>query len=150
MVGNVYVPTPTVPVSEMELKEFETSIGATIPRTYRQFLVVFGATYMPECPKIRCIEDDEGEPVLEELSKLYGGKSEGDRPNLWNSLEMYRGRVPGDTIPIGENSGGIQFCIAVRGPSRGKIFLYDEQGGDLVYLAADSFEDFIERLQIGL
>lgn len=100
------------------------------------------------------------------LSAFYGGKEAGTY-SLANALEAYKRRMPDTMIPIADDGGGNQICFGIKGKEHGKVYYWDHHNewdeqdfledygepmpADVkfqnVYLIAESFEDFIRRLE---
>ena len=74
------------------------------------------------------------------------------------AVEDYRGRLPSDVIPIGDDPYGNLICLGVRGGNRGAVYFWDhedeldEEGlskldyGNM-YKLADGFEEFVDKLK---
>ena len=132
----------TVPLGGSEVSEFEGMIGERFPEEYRKFLLDIGGAFLQAwvCP----IEIRQEYGDREILEILYGGKADATY-DLWTVHSRYKDRLPDSVIIIGENLCGDQFCMAIKGPERGKIYFWDHETAK-VYLTANSFEDFLNRL----
>lgn len=158
-----------LPLSASELADVEELIGTTLPDTYRAFLLCYGASAFRRLVQFRSIV-----PLPPHISRngtdyidaLYG--MEPETYNLKKSIRIFKGRMPGSVIPIGSNGGGNQICLGVSGEERGKVFYWDRHNEfdeeeyledheppvppellhQNVHLVADSFEDFLQRLEI--
>ena len=109
-------------MNEKEVTYFEKQLGADLPKVYRKFLLEIGGVAIYEVG-VRPIE--RREPFYEDwlIEILYGGAD--DKPyDLWSRTAVYKDRIPGRMIPIGENLFGDQFCLAIQGPDRGKIYFW--------------------------
>lgn len=138
-------PGPPVPVPEAEILEFEAAIGTPLPAFYRQFLKEVGGSAISAQISLLIYEFPEYAKM--ELPILLGGRHDAST-DIWGGLQLVKeGRVPANTIPIGDDFFGVKYCLAIRGDDLGKIFLYDESGGEVVCLVANSFEDLLERLE---
>ena len=132
----------TLPLSETEIAEFEALVGAKLPIEYRQFLLeVGGASFNAS---IWPIEPREDYSDRELFDILFGGKGE-KHYDLWSAYARHNDVVPAQMIPIGENLFGDQFCLAVKGAERGKVFFWCHDEARIC-LTAESFEDFLNRL----
>ena len=135
-----YGPAP-MPVCEDEIVAFEAAIGTRLPDSYRQFLLEIGsACFGATCvwPIETCYGDRE------HFNTSYGGREE-ETNGLWWNRAMFADRITEPLIPIGGDGYGDQFCLAVTGRDCGKIFFWC-MGEGKNYLAADSFDDFLNRL----
>jgi hypothetical protein len=138
------LPRPPEPITEMEIAAFEAAIAVKLPDDHRQFLLeIGGAVFIGVY--VRPIETRPDCGDLEVFEILYGGKDDTSY-GLWRNRATYEDRLPETMIPIGENTFGDQFCLAIKGRERGKVFFWDHDSAK-VYLTAESFEDFLNRLE---
>lgn len=101
---------------------------------------------------------------------FYGGKKKGrDAYSLSARIKFYSGRMPDSIIPIGDDGGAGQICLGISGKEAGKVYYWDQQNEPLdeedyledygeprppaamfqnVHLIANSFEDFLQRLEV--
>jgi len=127
----------------------------------RPYVVFRSLTQLP--PHIS--DDDEGL-----IDAFYGGEADKNDPySLRVRLRFFAGRMPESLIPIGDDGGAGQVCLGVRGNETGKVFYWDQANEPLdeddyeedsgeprppevmfqnVYQIAESFEDFLDRLQM--
>jgi hypothetical protein len=72
-----------------------------------------------------------------------------------NNHELLRSRMPPELIRIGEDPGGNQICLAIKGPKKGSVYFWDHENEapdgeepwyENVYLLADTFEKFVDSL----
>jgi hypothetical protein len=165
-----------LPVEEKEICALEKYLGVTLPEDYRDFVTSFGAAMFNECVEFQLLG---AHPVYSVQSSplpiphyakgpfaaFYGANEDPFRP-LAKALKTYEGRMPDTLIPIGDDGGGNQICLGIKGDERGKIYYWDhhnewdeddyleEHGESMpselqfqnVYLIANSFEDFIVQL----
>ncbi len=105
------------------------------------------------------------------FSLFYGSQESASRGyGLTQRIDYFAGRVPSTLIPIADNGMGDQICLCIKGDQAGQIFLWDLQAelssdddNDLedheeptpdedmhnnIHLIADSFTDFLNRLEI--
>jgi hypothetical protein len=150
-----------VPVAEEELNAIETALGVALPGDYREFVQKFGTSAFGALVQFQPIEGEVGP-----LSHFYGSKSAGSN-SLMRNVEKYQGRMPETMIPIADDGGGNQICLGIDGEDQGKVYYWDhhnewdeedyleEHGKPMppevkfqnVHLIAESFEDFIQRLE---
>jgi hypothetical protein len=157
------------PLSEDELSAIERDLQATLPPDYRRYLREYGlaafgeyVNFRPLCPLPPHISDNGAG----HLSYFYGA-GDGAHSLRWN-IEILRDRMPNTIIPIGDDGVGNQICIGIAGNERGKVYFWDhenewdeadyleEEGVPMppevkfqnVYLVAESFADFINRLEV--
>lgn len=159
-------------LTEDEIANIEREVGHGLPSLYREFLNKYGAsrfrTLMLFKPARR-LPPTISKAGWDYISSLYGKEPKGRTMcDLLVRLRYYRGRMPDSIIPVGDNGLGNQICIGVSGEASGKIFYWDRNNEfdedeyledheppvprDLlwqnVHPIADSFEDFLQRLEI--
>ncbi len=166
------------PVTEDEVAAIETSLGAPLPRDYRDFLRKYGASSFeapvqfhlknPRPLYVNPAEapDERREYPYGPLSHFFG--SAAGKQGLAKNIKTYRGRMPDTMIPIADDGGGHKICLGVKGGELGKVFYwdhnnewdeddYEEDFGkpmppdvkfQNVYLIAEAFADFVRRLEI--
>lgn len=98
--------------------------------------------------------------------EFYGGE-DAPRYSFAEAIALYKDRMPDTIIPIGDDGFGHLICLGIKGEERGKVYYWDyenewdeedylERYGEPmppevkfqnVYLIAESFEDFILRLE---
>ena len=94
----------------------------------------------------------------------------GPKQTVAGVLQAYTDRMPDGFLPFCTESSGNELCLAIRGPHAGQVFYWDidnewdadeflEQFGysipdenkyQNVYLLADSFEEFLWKLEVDL
>lgn len=145
------------PINLQEIREFEQLIDAKLPEDYIEHLLKYNGG-RPD--KEDCY--DFIEPIDEK--ELYGGIHyfyalyEGDICNLVKEYQSFIGRIPHEMIPIAAvGSESNQICLGISGNYYGKIYYWvsdwesDEEGVpvyDNIYLIANSFTEFINKLYI--
>lgn len=138
------------PLTEADIISLERDIGCSLPEEYRKFL----------------LEHNGGIPKPDGFSLVYwGGKSEDDRvsfyglgPSVRKShnlswvLECFEGRIPSELISIGDDPGGNQICLCIRGEQSGSLYFWDHELEHTpptyknTVMLASSFLEFIEGL----
>jgi hypothetical protein len=158
------------PMPETELQRIETEIGCPLPAEYREFLKECGGVAFGKLVSFRGIQPppSASSSKLEPFGCFYGTENE-ESHGLLRTMRIYRERIPVTLIPIGENMFGDKICLGIKGGDREKIFFWDHEderneqdytdlygSGKLVprewlfgniYLAAETFEDFLNRLE---
>jgi SMI1-KNR4 cell-wall len=165
-----------LPVTEEELTSIETVLGNVLPEDYREFLQTFGAASFGELVEIRLTRssplfapDVKNVPLFEKapLSHFYGAMD--GNQSLAKRITTYRDRIPETMIPIADDGGGHQICLGINGKEQGKVYYWDHGNEPLdeddyleeygeprtpeaifqnVYMIAESFEDFLRRLEV--
>jgi hypothetical protein len=157
---------PLLQFSAVEIAELEQELKTTLPSDYVDFLTSVGGGAFFGYPGVRPIKV-RGSYAFEVVDKLYGSKNE-EMYRLAEEIRRYKGRLPCELIPIGENAYGDQFCLGINGMERGKVYMWnhedertDEDYWDIygtdkpiprewrygnVTLVANSFGDFFSRL----
>lgn len=130
-------------ISPEELENIEKKYKITIPEVYKEFILN---------NKCRYIKDDYYFPMRERSVFLPENGYDFidwfiDGESFDEELESFYYNWPDDVIPIGMSGGGGDYvCIGCKGDKFGKIYMLyheDEEREDGLYLAADSFEEFI-------
>jgi hypothetical protein len=135
-------------LTENELAAFEVCVGGRLPEDYRKYLLIHnGGT--PH-PNTFTISEDEGDTSVHILYGLHAGPS---WASLKRSVEVYRGRIPSEAIPIGSDPLGNAILLVFQGPRMGEICFWDheQEGGpsdwDNVVTVAPSFSKFLGLLK---
>jgi hypothetical protein len=165
------------PIPEAEIVTVEDGLGVRLPEPYRTFLATYGASMFkgasPDNPYVEFRPLKPLPPQFEGgnglFASFYGaGRHSHDMNGLRVRMQFFSGRMPESIIPIGD-SWGSQICLGVKGAEAGKVYFWDEQNEPLdeetyledygeprppeatyqnVHLIAESFEDFLRRLEV--
>lgn len=136
-----------------EIKEFEDFIEAKLPKDYIEHLLKYnGGRSEEDCyPFIELPALDDTIGDIHYFYALY----EGDLSNLKKKYDVFKGRVPNEMISIASDACGNQICLGIREPYYGKVYIWDHEleaadgepiRYDNIYLIANSFTDFINKL----
>lgn len=168
---------PRDPMTEDELVAIENDLGVHLPDDYRDFVKTYGGADFNEPVHFQLMYNEPIHPVPSLLgipiprydkgpfSHFYGSQS--GNQCLAKKIEILKGRMPDTMIPIADDGGGHQICLGIKGEEQGKVYYWDhhndpdeqeylEDYGEPmppevkfqnVYLVAESFEDFIRRLE---
>lgn len=104
------------------------------------------------------------------FNAFYGAERDAnDGYSLRVRTRFFAGRMPDSIIPIGDDGGAGQICLGIKGDEAGKVYYWDQQNEPLdeedyledygesrppeamfqnVHLIAESFEDFLRRLEV--
>jgi len=136
-----------------DIEALEESYGLSLPEDYKQFLLKYNGG---EPDKYLFKDKNLGSLVL---NVLYGINIEDSYDELHNVIKVYKDRIPSSFIPIGDDSGGNQFVIGIKGKFKDKIYLWDHNTelehnkftentlpGNM-YKLADNFTEFINALE---
>lgn len=164
-----------LPMSEEELIAIETSLSVRLPSEYRSLLLRYGASAFNEYIDYRPLVPfplDLYPTGMGHFSLFYGSQESASRGyGLKQRIDYFAGRVPSTLIPIADNGMGDQICLCIDGDRAGQVFLWDLQAEPLstdddedledheepmpkvdgysnIHLIADSFMDFLNRLEI--
>jgi len=106
------------PLTEQEIQELETVVGATLPADYREFLLKYG----------RCRFDDivrTSERAFFCINFFYGKSPGNDNTGcIKNALSVYEGRMPRSVVPIAYCDDG-EIVLGVRGAEREQVYYWD-------------------------
>lgn len=166
------------PMAETEISVFEGELGVQLPEAYRQFLATNGASTFngasPDNPYILFRPLKPLPPHFKSgkgmLDAFYGAERDaGDGYSLRVRTRFFYGRIPETLIPIGDDGGSGQICLCIYGTEAGKVYYWDQQNEPLdeedyledygkprppeamfqnVHLIAESFDDFLLRLEL--
>lgn len=135
--------------TESEVCSFERTLNATLPESYRKFLINENGG-RPDLNKSFLIGN---KGLSEDISVHYFfGLHSGRIGSLEKKLSIFKGRIPTGFVPIGCDPFGNLFLIQISGENHGKIFFWDHEretespAMDNISFVADSFEAFVENL----
>ena len=131
------------PATEAQVLQFETQIGAVLPREYRNFLLTYnGGNVSPTC--FRFHDKAYGDAEIRTLWSL-GGVPYGLETVRNNLVEQ--GLLPAGMVCIGEDAAGNGIGIICLGDNYGKIVYFDYgKAFDKIYVISESFQQFIDKL----
>jgi hypothetical protein len=166
-----------LPLTEEELQSIEMALGVALLGDYRDFVRKYGVSSFGELVQFQLQEAEPVHPVQSllgipipryekgPLSHFYGSRT--SNQSLAQYIEIYKGRMPDTMIPIADDGCGNQICLGIKGKEHGNVYYWDhhnewdeddyreDYGKPMppevkfqnVYLIAESFEDFIQRLE---
>jgi hypothetical protein len=162
-----------IPLPDDQVKTLEVTCGAPFPQLYREFITTYGASTFPGIIRFNPIHPLPTTVSLDGkglFDVFYGAESvAGNSLSLEKRIRYYAGRIPTNTIPIGDDGGGSQICLGISGDWINRIYYWDLQNeppdeedyledyGELMpweikfqntHLIAETFEDFLSRLEI--
>ena len=121
-----------MPMSEAEISKLEKQLGVSLPGSYRNFLLQYGASAFGESVDFRPMEslpphvssDGKGH-----FAFFYGPKKKvyGDTYSLAAKIRVFSKRMPESMIPIGGDGAGDQICLGIRDPDAGRVYYWDHQ-----------------------
>jgi len=139
-------------ISTSRIVEFEEKNNIRLSNDYFDFLKNYNGGY-PARDKFK-INDSQGTDILD---VLHGLDVKPRFSNLDYLVDNYSDRFIHHVIPIGHDAGGNYICLNLKeGTNYGKVYFYDheidneDENGNLnwdnLYLIADSFSEFLEKL----
>ncbi|MBE6849032.1 MAG: SMI1/KNR4 family protein [Ruminococcus sp.] len=131
-------------LSAVQLLLFQLMHGVIVPKAYRDYMKKFSSCYVKEdyyfpMKEKSLLTPDDGMEFMDMFYNVELAEVAQDFFEEWGK----------QVLPIGECSGGDYICIGLKGKRKGKIYLLyheDEQREDGLYLAADSFDEFVKSL----
>jgi hypothetical protein len=160
-----------LPMSMDEVRSIEGGLRTELPPEYVAFLLSYGAVAFAEIVEFEPVVplpppiSDDGAGFI---NYFYGAARSVIAPGFWLSkaIEVYKGRMPENVIPIADDSGN-KICIGTAGDERGRVFYWDHHdewderdyseyfGTSMpqevkfqnLYRIAASFDDLIDRLR---
>jgi hypothetical protein len=133
------------PIGEPEVQAAEAALGYTLPEPYRSFLLLHNGG-SPEPAAFTVLDPLAGEKIIGRVNERY------ECDELPRMMGLYRGRIPPDLLPIGDDDDGNQILLRVRGPGVGRVYLWDYRHEHAppthgnVALLADRFDLLLGRL----
>jgi hypothetical protein len=144
-------------LSEETINQLEQTIGYSLPSDYKVFLADFGgvAFYKYAIFAIQGTSKPDSGSIL---STFYGVLPNYPLEDIATLYTDYKGRIPSDLLPIGEDPGGNIICLGLAGEMRGKVYFWGhhgevvpdkgcEPGSTNVFFVANSFEEFLYSLK---
>jgi hypothetical protein len=149
----VRIGNPGRPLNEADIEIFERELGATLPGSYRAFLLMYnGGVPQPNlityCPSFHPIPKRD---VVERFLSLGDDPTIGIAParrNLNNSL-------PPNLLPIADTLGQSLVVLSISGYDAGRVYYWDYESlvdavsYDNVYEVANSFDELLAGLKDG-
>jgi len=143
-ITNTYPPAP-----EAAVAAFEAQLNVQLPPDYRIFLLKHNGG-KPK-PQTFFISAEQGDDLLR---YFLGIPPVLEFYNIYDYVKTYRGRIPQNFLPIGEDYLANLVCLSIAGDDYGRVYFWDhdwevtESTPDYsnVYLLADSFDSFLNKL----
>jgi hypothetical protein len=159
-----------IPMSEGNLALLEERLRCRFPADYRQFLMTYGVCGPKNIVEFTFVNKPCCRNAKGHVAVFYGPQTKIDEAySLQTRIEFFSRRIPDTLIPIADTGIGNQICLGIKGNEAGKIYFWDIQNeppdeedyledygiprspGAMfhnVHLIAESFEDFLQRLEI--
>lgn len=144
------------PADEGGVAAFEDHVGHPLPTDYRQYLLTVGGGQPEPEQKLGTGDLDADERTHPVVTFFFGIGVDEDALDLDAALDIYRGRMPDELVPIATNDAGDLVCLQVSGESPGAVWswMHEEEGneedqpfwGNLTRVA-DGFTPFVDALQ---
>ncbi|WP_428659624.1 SMI1/KNR4 family protein [Runella sp.] len=142
-------------ISLSKIEEFATEQGVIFPEDYEKFLYEYNGGF-PVLQKFQTMDKKENSSC-----EIFFGID--DDLTIYKHLtlnEVWQSNIkmdmPEEIYPIGQDGGGNQICICLKGENYGKVYFYDHEWwneddeGNItwenLYLIANSFTEFLEKL----
>lgn len=138
-------------VSEAEVLRVEKKWEFTLPQEYRSFLLLHNGG-KPTFDRFKFRQGSYGRSMVDWFLAIYEGKYD----NFEDYFDVYKIREPrllNNLVPIAHDPGGNLICISVLGEDRGAVYFWDheeeqdEATSENVYLIADTFNEFLQKLE---
>jgi len=133
-------------ISETEVTELERELGATLPDSYRRFLIEYNGGR--PSPDIIDIVGLPGSPT--DVQSFFSIGDEIESCDLIWNLRLIDGRRTG-FLPIACDSGGSRFCLRSAEGKKFEVAYLDMMNGlslGAQYDVAPSFEAFLAKLRL--
>lgn len=132
---------PHGPPDLERLEAFEDRLGCVLPADFRRWLEVVNGGK----PKNTCVVVSE-EFGISCFHHIYGFHSGPDYSQLDEVNQILEGNLNSGLVAFGDDAGGNQFTISVRGEDYGVVIFWDHETGDEYVLSAN-FREFIPKLR---
>lgn len=115
------------------ISEVETKLGYVFPAAYKEYVVEFGATYVPDILDI-VVEKELDLPDIQEILLVS---------ELVSTNEMYwSGGMPKDYVGFASDSMGNMFCFRKAQELSDQIYYFDHDFGEVTGLEVTLSELF--------
>lgn len=143
-------------LNEEDIVQLERELGYAIPSDYARFLLAYNGG-VPE-PNCHDVQGTEGTSIGEfvDIFVFYSvANVSGEVQESYcikSNWSVYRGRIPQNLFPIGEDGGGNQICISLYGEDKGSIWYWDHEAEKIppdysnCYKVADNFQALLDNL----
>lgn len=135
-------------ITEAELKQFEDNLKARLPEDYRNFLLMHnGGKPTPDIFDVD-LDGFQNTSSVQHLLSLANN----DYYSFGKYLEVYKGRIPINLLPIAKELSVDLICLSVSGEDYGCVYYWDhnweQEPPDYtnVHFLANSFSDFLQML----
>ncbi|MET0237357.1 MAG: SMI1/KNR4 family protein [Kibdelosporangium sp.] len=129
---------------DAELDQLESDLGGRLPSVYRRFLKECGGIGLTG----GAVFPSPGTPGGR-INAFYGLGGDSWWDVRARTFDTYAGRIPDETVPIGESEGDL-VLIGFDGGRRGQVFTWFHelaQSPADIHKVADSFEGFLTILR---
>jgi len=139
-----------------KINRTEKHLGRPIPPAYRTFLLKHNGGH-PDPSDFRMAGVHRGTTQIGTVRWFLGINVPEETFNLEYVLEIFHDRVPTNLFPFALDPGGNLICIGAGGDEAGKVYFWDHEReaaegepptDQNLYLIADSFDDFLNKLGI--
>jgi len=143
-------------LTQEDIINLERQLEHEIPNEYARFLLAYnGGMPQQNCHDAHGTAGRRiGSVICVEMLYSLAGKSEVVKETHsieWN-YSVYRGRIPENFLPIGEDGGGNQVCISLYGEDAGCVWYWDHNKEIIppdysnCYKVADNFQALLDGL----
>lgn len=137
-------------LSDADIAMLEKEIKVSLPHEYREFLLrKNGGRPVPSAFPIDGFENNPF-GVIQVFFRISGNV---ETSNIAWNFETMNGRLPDNLIAIACTGSGDLICLSLYGEDAGAVLFWDfyneppEPSYANVYRIADSFEEFLDRIQ---
>lgn len=140
------------PIGKEVIKDFADMIGVSFPDDYKNFLCQYnGGTPRQSVFNFKNNDIDNGS----DIDGFLGINHPIEVMSMEYILNTFANRIPNELFPIASDSYGNLICLYIKEKYYGKIYFWDHENEapdgqnpwwNNIYLIADSFTDFINKL----
>jgi hypothetical protein len=112
--------------TEADLVRFEQKLGGKLPPDYRVFLSRYGLTGLGAGGRF-VISEPCPWGASGSVDQYFGFCSKSTQDIVYQTLDVYAGRIPDETIAIGSDAGGNLILLGFHDPVMDHVFFWDHE-----------------------
>ncbi|MCW3117352.1 MAG: hypothetical protein JWM28_1434 [Chitinophagaceae bacterium] len=136
-------------VTDQYLNEWEKKLGGKLPLDYRTFLLDFGVIGFEKAISTKIADESYYEEFVE-IDLLFGFTKDVEYDLNVLTFDTYSGRIPDETIPIGQASNNDLFLLSFIGRNKGKVWVWDHEHRELTEEKLDKMKEDLRKSKIDI
>lgn len=117
--------------TDEDLASFEERLGVQLPEPYRSFLLRYGGMGLDQ-PAVFPIEEESPWGKTGRVEQFYGLSNDPTEGIQMATTQTYAGRIPDDTLPIGEDAGGNLVLLGISAAVSDRVWFWDHEHREVV------------------